>query len=463
MAITKLMHMKESKGSNPSAHLQNAIDYILDSQKGHSQEKTLKGLLVAGNCGSTTNDIYQTMMNTKNLYGKNWGRQGYHFVLSFPPGEVDAVTARDITQEFCERYFEDNYDYVVAAHDDQKHKHGHIIFNSVSRTGRKYRYEKGDWEKYIQKLANTICKERGLSYISLSDKEIEPSEKVTDYKKWEQGRGVGCWRNLIRQNIDEAIEMSDSFGDMLKVLMENGYMIREGESKKYGHYISLRPEGAESAARNYTLGKGYSVEDIKRRIANKELNHTLQQKIESLDYIADELQVKYYGLKKQPAMRYFYCKTIFLCKWNNKLFHSYPQIKAWKYRKDLKELTKHVKAVDYIAKKEIQTMDEVDACINEIEDKIFLLELQKKKLIKSFYDENDVSAFEHKEKEREFVNLKQNLKKAKEEKKTLLDIKSTYRIIDKDDLDRMNPEFNGYSVKKNGVKARDLTSNKDLI
>ena len=33
MAITKLMHVKESKGSNPSAHLKNAIEYILDGER----------------------------------------------------------------------------------------------------------------------------------------------------------------------------------------------------------------------------------------------------------------------------------------------------------------------------------------------------------------------------------------------------------------------------------------------
>ena len=79
MAITKLMHVKESKGSNPSAHLKNAIEYILDG------EKTKGGFLAGGKCGSTPEAAYGAMMDTKMLYGENWGRQGYHFVLSFPP------------------------------------------------------------------------------------------------------------------------------------------------------------------------------------------------------------------------------------------------------------------------------------------------------------------------------------------------------------------------------------------
>jgi len=33
MAITKLMHMKETPGNNPSGHLKNAIDYILKPKK----------------------------------------------------------------------------------------------------------------------------------------------------------------------------------------------------------------------------------------------------------------------------------------------------------------------------------------------------------------------------------------------------------------------------------------------
>lgn len=110
-------------------HCEKAIEYILDG------EKTKGGFLAGGNCGATPEAAYGAMMDTKMLYGKNWDRQGYHFVLSFPPGEVTAEKAMELMNRFCERYFGEEYDYVTAAHDNQEHKHGHIIFNSVSRDG----------------------------------------------------------------------------------------------------------------------------------------------------------------------------------------------------------------------------------------------------------------------------------------------------------------------------------------
>lgn len=71
MAVTKLMHMKESPGKNPSAHLLNAIEYVLDIQNGRNQEKTLDGFLIGGNSGVDASTIYETMMNTKLRFNKN--------------------------------------------------------------------------------------------------------------------------------------------------------------------------------------------------------------------------------------------------------------------------------------------------------------------------------------------------------------------------------------------------------
>lgn len=121
------MHMKESKGSNPSAHLKRAIQYILDEGKEKSREKTKGGVLVGGNAGLTAEEVYETMMYTKIFYEKNWGRQGYHFVLSLKKGEGTAMDALELAEKFCRTYFGDTYDYVIAAHDDQDHKHSHVI------------------------------------------------------------------------------------------------------------------------------------------------------------------------------------------------------------------------------------------------------------------------------------------------------------------------------------------------
>ena len=62
MATTILKNLKEAKKGNPAAHLRNAITYIMNP------EKTENGLWVTGNCGITSDEIYHTMMETKNVF-----------------------------------------------------------------------------------------------------------------------------------------------------------------------------------------------------------------------------------------------------------------------------------------------------------------------------------------------------------------------------------------------------------
>lgn len=83
----------------PHRHLANAVKYILDEK--NNEAKTCDGLYVGGNAGYDSEDIIKTFLDTKELYGKLHGRQGYHFVISFEPGETDADEAYTITKEFA--------------------------------------------------------------------------------------------------------------------------------------------------------------------------------------------------------------------------------------------------------------------------------------------------------------------------------------------------------------------------
>ena len=84
--MTKLMHIKQGKRGG-GRHLYNSIRYVLN------KKKTRDGLLVGGNVGTEPEDVHRVMMDTKADWDKTDGRQGYHFVLSFKPGETDEQTA----------------------------------------------------------------------------------------------------------------------------------------------------------------------------------------------------------------------------------------------------------------------------------------------------------------------------------------------------------------------------------
>lgn len=285
LAITKLMHMKEAVGV-PHRHLANAIQYILDEK--NNEEKTEHGLYVGGNSGYDSGEILKTFLDTKELFGKKNGRQGYHFVISFAPGEVTADEAYQITREFCEKYLGDSYDHVFAVHTDKKHMHAHIIFNSVNRIdGYKYRYEKGDWKKYIQPITDQICIQHGISPLKFEeDKKIGVS-----YASWNEKKNkkIG-WTRIIQADVDWAVNHSDTLPEFIDQMNRLGYQVKAGKSKKknitYLTYIYTDDDGKQHRRRSYNMPQGYSPEDIAKRIKQKSGSRMYEE-------IADFLEKKH--------------------------------------------------------------------------------------------------------------------------------------------------------------------------
>lgn len=247
MAVTKMLHMKQ--GKRTGSHLKNAIVYILN------EEKTKGGLLVDSNCGTDAGEIFRNMIETKKEFGKLEGRQGYHFILSFLPGEGDEETVYRIGNEFAEKYLQNRYDYVSAVHVDKEHLHVHLIFNSVSYDGYKYHYANGDWERYIQPVTNGLARKYGLSEIIL--------ENLSQTRKKER-----TVREQVKKDLDTGIEKVASYAGLLQYMRALGYEIRTGQSAREGEYLSIKPKD-KKAVRSFRLGKRYSPAMLRQRIALK--------------------------------------------------------------------------------------------------------------------------------------------------------------------------------------------------
>lgn len=262
MAVTVLDYIGEEKG-RPAEHLKNAIRYILNPRK------TEQGLWVGGNVGREYETVLQAMLDTKREWQKLSGRQGYHFKISFKPGETDEKTAFQLVRDFCEQYLGDDYDYCFAIHNDKPHLHGHIIFNSVNRvSGYKYRYIEGDWEKEIQPITDSRCREYGLPEL-VYDKANRKRKSYAERLAEKEGRITN--KMIIRADIDVAIQRANDFEAFLRELREMGYVVRSGYSEqRHGEYMALIAPGAQKARRDYRLGTGYTVADIRRRLITKE-------------------------------------------------------------------------------------------------------------------------------------------------------------------------------------------------
>lgn len=254
LAVTKILTIGESRKGMKGRHLENAIRYIL------APKKTQGGRYVSAvNC--QPENAYMQMASTKEDFGKTNKRQGYHIIISFEEERLDPAAAFEIVGKFADEFLGTGYEAVYAVHDNTAHTHGHIIFNSVNCiTGKKYRYEKGDWAKVLQPITNRLCEEYGLSTIDI---EAEEKKKHSHYKDWNETQGKQSVRTeMIRHDLDACIIQAGTYEEFLDLLREMGYGIKQGK------YLSVCPPGSERFCRckPNTLGEDYTAERIRERI-----------------------------------------------------------------------------------------------------------------------------------------------------------------------------------------------------
>lgn len=373
MAVTKLMHMKESPGV-PHRHLKAAIRYILDVK--NDGAKTEDGLYVGGNSGYDEKAILETFLQTKQMYGKTDGRQGYHFVLSFAPGETDAVTAYNVTRDFCEKYLGENYDTVFAVHTDKSHIHSHIIFNSVSRTdGYKYHYKEGDWERFIQPVTDEVCMNYGLAPLTFS------SEKVgVSYAGWaEQKKGKLNWSHIIRADIDYAISKSSSFEEFSGHMRQMHYSMRMGYSRKlqqsYVTYTFMDDEGKQHRRRSYNLPPGYGMDEVAERIRNSRVEQSPEWLTGKLERMSQDTVTKL-GREYQKSATY---KRLYQAVNYYRLPNPYA-IPAGRVRKDMLHVEQLLEECRYLKMNGITSAEQLAAKTDKLKKQLAGYEAERKTL-----------------------------------------------------------------------------------
>lgn len=125
------------------------------------------------------------------------------------------------------------------------------------RTGKKYRYEKGDWAKEIQPIVNELCKEYGLS---IQDIEVGTEEKPL--KKWDKTRqGIFKWNHQIRLDVEDSISFATGYDNFLKLMELKGY-----ETKQQSGGTYLKPMGEKRFVRLTDISAHYTKESIEDQI-----------------------------------------------------------------------------------------------------------------------------------------------------------------------------------------------------
>ncbi len=231
-------------------HLLNAIVYIMKEEKTEGR--------VFSNSGVNPVEIFDTFMLTKQMHPTHGNRQGYHFKFSFSKDEtISKDNALSFMKEWANDYLQDEYDYVLAVHSDRELTHMHLVFNSVKRTGGKYRYTKGEWERVITPLTNRLCEKYHTGKLKEKDKQLDYSPAKD-------------WKKIVETDMESCLRESSCYEDFkAKMQSTYHYKLREGVSEIHGVYWSLTPPGKGRAIRTYQLAKGYMPVEIEKQLGSK--------------------------------------------------------------------------------------------------------------------------------------------------------------------------------------------------
>lgn len=271
MAFLRLGFIRASKTGNRNKGLHAALTYIFNSKK--TEGKYVGGYNLVVDKDDCVTSSYDQMMATKEFFDKTDKRQAYHYKLSFP--STDAVTPEQvlqITNELCSRCFS-NYECAYSVHTNTTHLHSHIVFNSVGLDGYKYRYEKGDWKRYIMPVVNEICIRYGLSGINLDvDEEVQLNYRVKknmNYNGWMEKKGIKqvtseYTNDQIKKDIDMCIRQASTYDDFVKLMTDLGHIYDDSHK-----YITVKAPGRKRAARIINLSPDkntYTKENIANMI-----------------------------------------------------------------------------------------------------------------------------------------------------------------------------------------------------
>lgn len=349
MAITKILYMKQGQYGDPGRHLKHTLNYIT------VPEKTGEKLYVSAvNCQVPY--AYEQMKATKVQFGKTEKRQGYHIIISFEEGEVDAPTAFEIIGKFVDEYLNNEYQAVYAVHDNTDHIHGHIVFNSVNFvTGKKFRYEKGDWAKYMQPITNRLCEEYGLSTITIDKDEAEPSETYTEWRDSRDGKFV--WSDMIKRDLDACVLQASDFEEFVGLLKDKGYEVKQNK------YFAIKPPGLSRFRRCYRLGYDYSEERLRERIETEDLkfyqdNHREARIVKVL--------VPYHlkRAKLTGMQRKYFARLYRIGKLKQR-----PYSQAYKYRDEIRKMHKLHKQYMFLCKYEIHSEEDLHSVYESLQVK----------------------------------------------------------------------------------------------
>ena len=252
--IDYAMNPEKTIEKNPQAVANfHAVDDVLEYAADEMKTEELK--FVSG-IRCDPDSAKEQFKATKVHHKKLGGAVAYHAYQSFAADEVDADTAHKIGVELANNLWGDQFEVIVATHCNTGHYHNHFVINSVSMIdGHKFNDCKQTY-RMLRDESDRLCKEYGLSVIE------HPGKDGKNYSEWKaEQEGRPTLRGTIREAIDVAVRGSTTKAQFLDAMDQMGFIIDQS-----GKHPKIKHLGNERFVRFDSLGEGYSVEEILKRV-----------------------------------------------------------------------------------------------------------------------------------------------------------------------------------------------------
>lgn len=386
MATTSLWHIK--------GNLRDLIDYVENPDKTNLNNE-LKDFVNVFNYDTkpvkTDNRQFVTAINckkeialqqmiiTKQQFGKEDKYIAWHGYQGFKPDEVTPELCHEIGVRLAKQMWGNRYQVIVSTHLDKEHLHNHFCFNSVSfLDGKKYNYSKSEMQR-LRNMSDKLCKEYGLSVIETSDKSKAPSRALYFAEKNNEPTKY----NLMRTAIDEAIKISPTPKEFVKIMRKKGYIVNVNPERKY---VTIRSINDSRNKRLKTLGQNYDWNNIVEQIyaqdnfelfpAYKEFNRESKTKyIKPTKYT---FKGSFASVKKVTGLRalyLYYCYRLGYLPRKNQHKPLSPEMKqAWR---KINELSNQVRL---ISKYNLNDTEDIKQFIHSNKEQIVLITNQRNQI-----------------------------------------------------------------------------------
>lgn len=322
-----------------------AVNQVKTADMSPETEEPVRQFVTGINCFPET--APQEMLAVKQHFGKEDGTVGYHGYQSFAEGEVTPEQAHEIGVRLAKQLWGQRYQVVVATHlDKASHLHNHFVINTVSFIdGKKFYRSKKDYQA-MRDASDALCREYGLSVVAAKG-------RGKNYGEWQADKeGKPTWRQLIKADIDAAIEAAQTDRQFFLLLEKQGYEIKVGQD------ISVKPPGKPRFVRlARSFGEDYTIYAIRRRI----LQHSVRglQGRRALGGSSVPIPCRrYHQRKKAKGLRakyYYYCYRLGYFKKKPSRKQKLPP----SVREDILDLSKITRATILLHDNNISTLDEL--------------------------------------------------------------------------------------------------------